>query len=82
MLNEDKNEKLCEFIENKTTVKNVLSLYSLAKIHKLGDGADLSLKYIERCFPVVVESKNFMHFDFRPVAKTLASSELNIHSEM
>ena len=40
------------------------------------------LRYTERCFPIVIETKNFFHLDFNLVVKILASSELNIHSEV
>ena len=82
MLKDDENMKTFDFIKDKMNKENVFTFYSLAKIYKLSIISDSSLLYIERCFLIVVESQNFLHLDFSIVAKILASSELNIHSEV
>ena len=82
MLNEDKYSKISDLIEENKNVDNVLTFYSLAKFYKLATISESSLFYIERCFPMVVETRNFLHLDLSIVAKILASSELNIHSEV
>ena len=82
MLNEDENSKIFSCMKNKVTKTNVLVIYSLAKFYKLATFSELSLLYIERCFPMVIETQNFLHLDFSNLAKILASSDLNIHSEV
>ena len=81
MLN-DENPKLSNCIKKKVTKNNVLTIYSLAKLYKLATFFNACLVYVERCFPIVVETKNFLHLDFSLVKKILNSSDLNIHSEI
>ena len=82
VLNEDKNLKISNFIEDKVTKDNVLIFYSLAKLYRLASISESFLNYIERCFPMVAETNSFLHLDFSLVAKILDSSELNVHSEV
>ena len=82
MINKDENLKLFDFIKDKIRKENVLTFYSLAKLYKLDIISESNLLYIERCFPMVVETQNFLHLDINLVAKILSSSELNIHSEV
>ena len=82
MLNEDENSNIFNCMKDKVTKNNVLTIYSLAKFYKLANFSDSSLLYIERCFQMVVKTKNFLHSDFSIVAKILSSSELNTHSEV
>ena len=82
LLDEDKTLKICQNIQDKISVENAVTFYTLAKLFNLLSANKFSLNYIERCFPMVLETKNFMHLDFNLVAKILASSELNIHSEI
>ena len=42
----------------------------------------LSKLFIERCFQTVADTQKFSHSNFSLVAKILASSELNLHSEV
>ena len=69
-------------MQDKISVENAATFYTLAKLFNLLSANKFSLNYIERCFPMVVETKNFIHLDFSLVAKILASSELNIHTEV
>ena len=82
MLNEQESQKIFKILKDKMTTHNVLTFYSLAKIYKLGIISESGLLYIERCFPMVVETQNFLHLDFSIVVKILESSELNIHTEV
>ena len=82
LLYKDKNRRINKIIQDKLAVKNVFTLYSLSELYKLPIASETSLLYIERCFPMVVETENFVHLDYSFVAKILASSELNIHSEV
>ena len=74
--------KISKILQDKLTVKNVVAFYSLAKCYNIETISKSSLLFIERCFPMVVETQNFLHLDFSNLAKILASSELNIHSEV
>ena len=78
MLNEDKDLNIAE----KMTNDNVLTFYSLAKQYKLATVSKSSLLCIERCFSIIIKTQNFLHLDFNLVAKVLASSELNIQTEV
>ena len=80
MLKEDL--ELNKHINGKITVNNVIMFYTVAKIYTLSSDAKFGLKFIELCFPMVVETNNFLHLDINHVAKILASSELDVHSEV
>ena len=51
-------------------------------LYRLATVSELSFRYTECCFPIVVETQNFSHLYFNLVSKILATSELNIHSEV
>ena len=80
MLKEDK--ELTKYMKDKVTIKNVSTFYSVAKIHNLFGVAELSIRFIERCFPMIVETENFLQLDFTCFMKVISSSELDIHSEV
>ena len=82
MVKEDINMKITDHIKDKISVENVTTYYQLAKLYKLKDLAQVALNYIERCFTMVVESKNFLELDYSIVGKILGSSELNVYSEI
>ena len=73
--------QITRFIENKLNFESVATYYQLANIFNLHNCAAISLKYIERCFTMVVESQSFSHLRFNLVEKILSSSELDITSE-
>ena len=79
---EDTIIKISKVIQDKLRVKNVVAFYKLAKCYNLATISESSLLYIQRCFSMVIETQNFLHLDFSLVEKVLASSELNIHSEV
>ena len=80
MLKED--DELNEYMKGEVTIKNVNTFYSVAKTHNLFVVAELSTRFIERCFPMLTEIENFSQLDFNCVMKIVSSSELNIHSEV
>ena len=82
MLDEVKNPNTSYFKEDKVTKDIVLTFYILAKRYKLSTIFKSSLNFIEHCFPMVVETQNFLELDFSSVSKILASSKSNIHSEV
>ena len=82
LLDEAKANVICKQMESKVNIKNVTILYSISQLFKLSNLLKISLSFIERCFPIVAESKNFLELDFVRVGKILSSSELNIDSEL
>ena len=56
--------------------------YQLTKLYELPSLAKEVLRYIERCFTMLVGSQNFLELDFTDVCKILASSQLNLTSEL
>ena len=82
MLNENESMKIYEYLQDKIAVENVLTFYSLAKVFKIYKAAKSCFIYIERCFAMLVETQNFLHLNFDHIVEILASSELDIHSEV
>ena len=74
--------KNTKYFENKMSAKNVTMFYSLAKLFHISCLGETTLKYIKRCYTMVVETKNFLELSFELITKILSSSELNIHSEL
>ena len=81
-LNEDDQTKLSNHFQHKISFKNVIIFLQLAKVFNLTDLSKTVLSYLERCFTMVVESKNFSELGYILVAKLLASSALNLDSEL
>ena len=74
--------KICEYLLEKTNLKSATTFYSLCNLYQLYNVATQTLAYIERCFPKVADTENFLYLNFSVIAKILESSELNIHSEV
>ena len=82
MLNKDVQIKISDYIQDKINIKNVITLLQLAKLFKSAALSKPALYYTESCFKLLFESKNFLELDYSIVAKLLASSELNIDTEI
>ena len=82
LLNETKDEKLNETMSSKTDIKNCLVTHCTSSIFKLLRSSKTSMCLIERCFPVISDSDNFLELDFISIKKLLSSSGLNIDSEL
>ena len=54
----------------------------LTKVYKLTKLAEQTIAYIERCFPLIVETNSFLELSFNVISKILSSNNLNITSEM
>ena len=81
----DEEQKRVNFaqIKNKISAENAFLYYRVAEIFNLSDNiAKARFSYIERCFTVVFETRNFLEADFYFVRKILCSSELQITSEL
>ena len=73
LLAEDTENEICKRMENKHNVKNAGTLFSLSQILKLSSLSKSSLCFIERCFPMVADSQNFLELAYDNVAKILAN---------
>ena len=62
--------------------QNAALFYQLASIFNLPGLQITVFRYIERCFSMIVESDNFLDLDLENVSKILASSSLQIDSEV
>ena len=81
-LDDNINTKVCKHIENRANVQNMLTLFQFSNCFNLKNFADVAFKYIERCFTMLVDSDNFLELDYNVVSKLLASSKLDITSEL
>ena len=64
------------------SAQNVTMVYTLAKLYNMQYLAEYALHLFESCFPIIIKTKNFLHLDYYILVKILASSNLNIHSEI
>ena len=82
LLNEDVGNEIYKCFEDEVNVNNVTALYYLSRVFKLSSLTKLSMSFIQRCFPMVSSSQEFLELDFISVVKVLSSNELMIDSEM
>ena len=73
---------MCRFENKKLQSSNIAFSYQLANVFNLTSLYKETFSYIERCFSIFVENKNFLDLSFFLVSKLLASSELFITSEL
>ena len=78
-LNDDVRREIYKWIQDKIDVNSVAFLYYSSQLFNLSKP---SLCFIERCFPMFVDSHNFLELDVMSVARILSSSELNVDSEL
>ena len=78
-LNDDVRNEIQNWMEDKINLNNSAALYYSSKLFNLSKP---SLWFIERCFPMFVDSHNFLELDFMSVSKILSSSGLNVDSEL
>ena len=82
ILNQTVEIEISKFVINNVNVQNVAAYFSLANIFHLTKLAEFTLRYIERCFPMIVETTGFLQLDHAHVSKILASSEVHVSSEI
>ena len=82
LLDEAKEIKIKKFMKLKIDISNCLALYHLSNIFKPSNSSTVSKLFIERCFPTIAESREFLEFDHISVIKILSSSNLRIDSEL
>ena len=80
--NENKEKEISKHFEKKIDVNNAALFYQLSRLFNLPRLSKFCLLFIERCFPMVVESENFLELDYACVKNILLSSELSIDSEL
>ena len=81
-LNEHLISKRFENSNEKIQIKNAVLFFTLASKFNLSDLNITVFRYIERCFNMIVETESFLELDFKTVSKILASSSLQIDSEV
>ena len=74
--------KRFENFNEKLQVLNAVLFFQLAVLFNLSDLNVTVFRYIERCFSMIVETESFLQLDFNTVSKILASSSLQIDSEV
>ena len=62
-LNEIKQNNLGKTFEKKTNTKNVATMFYLSNTFQISALSYDSISFIERCFPLVAESNNFLELD-------------------
>ena len=82
MLNEDADKEVFRSSEDKISVHNVIALYQISQVYKFSNIRKPPILFIERCFPIVSESQNFIDLDYKCVAEILSSCCLKIDSEL
>ena len=66
----------------KIDIENASTYYQLSKVFNLSVLAKEALRYIERCFSIVCETKTFLEIDFEFLKNIIRSSKLHIDSEL
>ena len=81
-LNEEQNYNLASKIKEKLNIKKSATYFQIMGVFTNQNLVKFILNYIERNVTMVFETKNFLELDFVFLSKILASSELNITSEL
>ena len=82
LLKKDAENKIASCIKSKVKVQNVVMYYQFVNTFKQLKISRVLLRYIDCCFTTICKTNNFLELDFSSVSKILASSELNITSEL
>ena len=82
VLNKNSDSKITEYIKDKITIKNIVSMYQVTSIYELPNLAKQTFNCIERCFTMLAETEHFRELDYFVLSKILASSDLHITSEL
>ena len=82
LLNEIEDNKINKIMMSGTDIKNCLVRHCSSNIFNLSSSIKGSMSLIERCFPMIVDSDNFLELDFISNKKILSSGGLNIDSEL
>ena len=75
-------DKLNKIMISKTDTKNCLVTYCTSVIFNLSNSIKISMNLIERCFPMIADSDDFLDLDFISIRKMLSSKGSNVDSEL
>ena len=81
-LNENAVSTISKILRENLQIKNAASVYKFVNLFNLTNLKNSTFSYIERCFTIVSENKNFLELEYNLMSKILASSELLITSEI
>ena len=81
-LNEGLISKAFENFNEKLKIQNAVLLFQLASKFNLSNVNITVLRFIERCFRMIVDTESFLELDFNTISKILASSSLQIDLEV
>ena len=76
------SNKMSNIIEEKLQILNVACFYKFSNLFSLPSLYTATTNYIQRCFTMVIESQNYLELDYTCVSRILASSSLQIDSEL
>ena len=81
MLNQDADKEVYISIEDKINLHNVAALYQLSHFFKFSKLRKSTILFIERFFPIISESQNFLHLDYKYVVQIFSSSYLTMFEQ-
>ena len=76
------NEWIDPTIKDKLNIQNIVALYQVSKVFNLPSLRESTFSFIQRCFTMVVETKNFLELEYNFVSDILVSSGLLITTEV
>ena len=76
------SNRISEISKENLSAENAAVLYPLASLFNLTNLKKASYEYLERCFTIIVDDKNFIELEHTHVLRLLKSSELLITSEI
>ena len=82
ILNKNIEKEILDYVKDNVNVENVATYYQLAKVFNLPSFAKETLRCMERCFPKIVETSNFLELDVCFISRFLSSPKLFISSEL
>ena len=65
MFNENADKEVYRSIEDKINLHNATALYQLSQVFKFSKLRKSTILFIERFFPIISESQNFLHLDYK-----------------
>ena len=72
LLDDAKENELCERMESKINAANAATFYSISHYFTESRLSEVSLSIIERCFPLVAESRSFAELRFKHLVKIIS----------
>ena len=82
LLSEDKEKKIANYIKTKLKANNLATFYQFVNSFSQMNTSKVLLCNIDCCFTTVCKENSFLWLSFFNVLKIIASSNLNIFSEL